>query len=150
MIQDSPIEWLTYLLLVEDSSDDAFFFKRVIRKSGERCEFKHVWDGGAAIELLAQLESGSASSARLPHIIFLDLKMPVMNGFETLEWIRARPALRNLYVVVLSGSDEEADRRKAHELGASDYFVKPITVEILKRSIGLIGEQNATTRPLNR
>ena len=112
------------ILLVEDSEDDAYFFQRALSKSGSQCSLKHVADGGAAVKLLGEaLSNGS----RMPDLVFLDLKMPVMNGFEVLEWIRRQQLSCPPPVIVLSGSDQEADRVRALELGASEFVVKPIT-----------------------
>ena len=64
----------------------------------------------------------------LPHVILLDLKMPRVDGFEFLRWLRTeapRP-LRLLPVIVMSSSDEPRDVRRAYELGVNSYLCKPI------------------------
>ena len=55
----------------------------------------------------------------------LDLKMPKLNGFDVLRWLREQPELRRLIVTVLSSSDESADVNLAYDLGANSYVVKP-------------------------
>jgi CheY-like chemotaxis protein len=120
------------LLLVEDSEDDAYFFQRTVRKSELNCTIRHERDGSRAVEFLNEVIAGSCG---LPDLIFLDLKMPRMNGFEVLEWIRNRCFSNPMPVIVLSGSFEVQDQTRARELGASDYMVKPIRVEGLRRSI---------------
>jgi len=119
------------LLLVEDSEDDAFFFKRTLKKSGVTCELHHVINGAEAIEFLQNAASGEPE--KLPYAIFLDLKMPVLNGFEFLEWKRTQNFSSNIHVIVLSGSDYAPDIERAAGLGASDYLVKPLKVEDLYR-----------------
>ena len=118
------------ILLVEDSEDDAFFFERAFQKSGLACALTHVTDGGQAVKLL---EDAVANPENLPHTIFLDLKMPVRNGFEVLEWMRSQGFPSTLNVVVLSGSDHEADKARATQLGAAAYLVKPVKVGDLQR-----------------
>ncbi|MGV3773525.1 MAG: response regulator [Verrucomicrobiales bacterium] len=120
------------ILLVEDSPDDAFFFKRIIKKAGLRCHLDHISDGRAAIRYLSGRELDP------PALMFLDLKMPIMSGFEVLGWLKGNQSFQNLKIVVLSGSDDQADRVKAAELGASDYLVKPITFEMLKAQLETI------------
>jgi CheY-like chemotaxis protein len=119
------------VLLVEDSPDDAYFFQRALIKSGAQCDLQHVSDGGAAIEFLRRVSNRECKS---PDWVFLDLKMPVLSGFEVLEWIRTQPFAGSLRVVVLSGSDQEADRERAFDLGALDYLVKPVScADLTKR-----------------
>jgi len=118
------------LLLVEDSDDDAFFFERSFANSGVRAGLIRVAHGGEAVDYLLRASQDSADLSRT-HFVFLDLKMPVMNGFEVLKWIKERGIA--IEVIVLSGSDIESDIETARLLGASDYLVKPISSEELKR-----------------
>ena len=60
----------------------------------------------------------------LPDIILLDLKMPKLDGFETLMWIRNQPGVRNTPVIVLTSSDDIKDVNKAYALGANSFLVK--------------------------
>jgi CheY-like chemotaxis protein len=112
------------ILLVEDSEDDSYFFQRALQRSGQPCGLTHVRDGAAAVEALQKALSGES---KLPDLIFLDLKMPVMSGFEVLQWIRAQNIAQAVPVIVLSGSDQQADQTRALRLGAADFLVKPIT-----------------------
>jgi CheY-like chemotaxis protein len=90
-----------------------------------------VTNGAAAISFLRHAaESGTSS---LPAVIFLDLKMPVMNGFEVLEWIDTQPWAGQVPVAVLSGSERQDDRDRAKGLGAREYFVKPLLPLELQR-----------------
>ena|SRR5687768_3779864 len=112
------------VLLVEDSPDDAYFFQRQLGKLPKRYSLHHVSDGQAAVDLIGESYS---KNARLPDAVFLDLKMPVMNGFEVLEWVQEQPFSESLRITVLSGSDQQDDRDRARRLGASSYLVKPVT-----------------------
>jgi CheY-like chemotaxis protein len=118
------------ILLAEDSDDDAFFFERSIKKSGVRCSFARARNGKLAVE---HLQSNAAGQP--VEILFLDLKMPVMSGFEVLEWLRSSNLQRPPKVLVLSGSNDHTDRLRAMELGAADYIVKPITADDLRQRV---------------
>jgi CheY-like chemotaxis protein len=120
------------VLLVEDSADDAFFFQRALGRSGCECQFKHVCDGAAAITLLTEAIS---NEQQRPDVIFLDLKMPVVNGFEVLEWLRQQPLSTRMRVIVLSGSNQRADRDRARDLGAFDYMVKPVSSSAITETL---------------
>ena len=118
------------VVLVEDSDDDAFFFERSFAVAKVRAELVRLADGGAAVEYLERAAVSENFAERF--VIFLDLKLPVLSGFDVLQWIRDRGLA--VEVIVLSGSDLEADITLARQLGASDYLSKPISpVEIRKR-----------------
>lgn len=119
------------LLLVEDTEDDAYFFKRTLRKSGLTCALHHVTDGAEAIDFLRNAQKSDS----LPSVIFLDLKMPVLNGFEVLEWMQSQNFPAPMRVIVLSGSEHQNDKIRAQQLGASSYLVKPIRIDDLNRHL---------------
>src|SRR5262249_50156824 len=121
------------ILLVEDDEDDQFFMKVALDKAGIRDPLQIANDGREAISYLA---GDGAFSDRtlfpLPTIIFLDLKMPYVNGFGVLEWLRTRGnEFSSTPVVVLTSSPEERDQTHAYELGARSYLLKPPTREML-------------------
>jgi two-component system, response regulator len=120
------------ILLAEDSEDDAYFFQRALKKSCLGCSFVRAANGKLAIEFLAEANRNVEDA---PSLLFLDLKMPVMSGFEVLDWIKLARLNFPLKVVVLSGSNDSADRMRAASLGAADYLVKPITADDLKRQV---------------
>ena len=58
--------------------------------------------------------------------MLLDLKLPRMDGFEVLQWVRGQEGIRSLPVVVLTSSDHIQDVNRAYELGANSFLVKPL------------------------
>jgi CheY-like chemotaxis protein len=120
------------LLLVEDSEDDAFLFVWTFDKSGIALEVHHVRNGIEAIDFLREAQNIGC----LPRIILLDLKMPIVNGFEVLAWLQKQTFSPRIPVVVLSGSAQQQDRDRAFLLGADDYLVKPLTAADLHRILG--------------
>jgi CheY-like chemotaxis protein len=127
---------LPVILLVEDSEDDTFFFRRALRRIPEAHQLFHVADGSEALDFLGRKGSFSTpEAAPKPNIIFLDLKLPKFSGFEVLRWIKAHGLGSAFKVVVLSGSDQEADRKLARELGAADYVVKPLQPDYLRSAL---------------
>ncbi len=128
------------ILLVEDSRDDAFFMEYALRKAGITHSLHLAPDGEAALEYLQGTgQYADRAAFPLPTVIFLDLKMPCLNGFEVLAWIRAQPALRHLPVFILTGSSEDRDRARARELGAEGYFVKPPNDAMLREIMEGLG-----------
>ena len=124
----------TKILLVEDSEDDAFFFDLALQKSAWPCQLVHVVDGGQAVDYL----EASGKTETRPEIIFLDLKMPGLTGFDVLQWIAGQNFQPRLNVVVLSGSNQQADIVQARELGAAGYLVKPVSPDELKQRLAAL------------
>lgn len=120
------------ILLVEDNEDDAFFMSQALKDAGITNPLKHVEDGQAAIDYLSGTgKYSNREESPLPMVAFLDLKMPMKGGHEVLAWIRAQPQFEKLVVIVLTSSNEERDLKRAYELGANSYVVKPPTAKQL-------------------
>jgi CheY-like chemotaxis protein len=124
------------ILLAEDSEDDAYFFQRALKKTCRPCRFLRAANGKFAVQMLEKMLGAESENGSGPDLIFLDLKMPVMSGFEVLEWIQANQRNRGLRIIVLSGSNDVADQSRAASLGAAEYLVKPITPQDLENCLG--------------
>jgi CheY-like chemotaxis protein len=131
-----------FVLLVEDSEDDAFFFRWTAGKCSQRCQITHVVDGAAAIRYF---EEALAGRAHIPDVVFLDLKIPEFNGFEVLSWLRDHPFNPPLDVCVLSGSEHQSDVERAKSLGATGYQVKPLALEQLEDQLTRSRGRNSNT-----
>ncbi len=125
------------ILIAEDREDDILLIRRALQKAGVRNPIQIVRNGDEAIAYLkGETKSSSREGCRLPSLLLLDLKMPRMDGFEVLRWIRQQPGLKALRVIVLTSSEDIRDVNLAYELGANSYMVKPMdfdhSVEICK------------------
>jgi CheY-like chemotaxis protein len=113
------------ILLAEDNPDDAFIFEMMFRRAKFPDRLKVVRDGQQAIDWLSgKGEYADREKFPLPDVLSLDLKMPIKNGFEVLEWLRAQNQFRDLPVIILSSSDDSKDLKRAQQLGITKYFVK--------------------------
>src|ERR1044071_1426153 len=120
------------ILLVEDNEDDIFVMRRALRLGNFSNPLQVVTEGQQAVDYLSgarQYENRERHP--LPCIIFLDLKLPYLDGFEILTWIRQQRELDSIVVVVLTSSAETRDQEKAYALGARSYLVKPPAPEAL-------------------
>ena len=125
-----------FVLLVEDSDDDAFFFQRALRKSEAQFDVVRVSNGADAIQFFETCFAASEGRPpRVPDYVFLDLKLPVLSGFEILECLSNRRVLEQLKIAILSGSESVADVRRSAELGVNDYLVKPVPVSTLRERL---------------
>lgn len=122
------------ILVAEDDENDIFLMRRAFERVGIPNPLQIVRNGQEAIDYLA----GTGVYAQrekypLPGLVLLDLKMPWMDGFDVLTWLRARTQFNLLPVVVLTSSKLQADIDKSRQLGVYDYRVKPHGFEDLVR-----------------
>ncbi|HEY3755834.1 MAG TPA: response regulator [Opitutaceae bacterium] len=114
------------ILLVEDSEDDVFFMERALASTAFRGKFSVAKDGQMALDYLEGTGQFADRKAHpIPSLVLLDLKLPHVLGLDVLKWIRLRPELQNLPVIVLTSSGERSDLDRAYRLGANAFMVKP-------------------------
>jgi CheY-like chemotaxis protein len=114
-------------LLVEDDPAHILLFQRALRKAAMPNPLQIVSTGEAAV---AYLNGEGIYSDRLqyplPHLVWLDLNLPCLSGFEVLEWLKQQPALQWITIIIVSSSENTSDVEQAKALGASAYLIKPI------------------------
>jgi len=114
------------ILVADDDQNDAFLLKRAFVRAGINTPMNFVEDGEQAVSYLeGRAPFADRQAFPLPNLVLMDLKMPRMDGFEVLRWVRRQPVLRRLPVLVFSSSADHRDVDLAYELGASGYAVKP-------------------------
>lgn len=111
------------VLLVEDDRDEIDVALRALGRSGIAAKVEIARDGHEALESLG-LEPDDAEPVPTPDVVFLDLRMPRVDGFEVLRRVRADPRTADLPVVVLSRSDRVEDVKRSYALGANSVLVK--------------------------
>jgi CheY-like chemotaxis protein len=125
------------ILVAEDDPTDAYFFQRAFRRAGLPVVLHFVRDGQEVIDYLNGTGSFADRTAYpLPQLVLLDLKMPRLDGFDVLEWVREQPGFSSMQVVIFSSSDEAKDINKAYGLGANWYLVKPHSMDELTALVG--------------
>src|SRR5688572_29057247 len=114
------------ILLVDDNENDALLMQHAFRRAGITNTLMRARDGEEAIDYLAG--TGAFADRQrypFPALVLLDLKMPRVDGFEVLRWIRSQMTMKRLPVTVLTSSDQQWDIDRAHELGVTSYLQKP-------------------------
>jgi CheY-like chemotaxis protein len=115
------------ILVAEDTETDFYLLERSFREYNPALELTRVCDGVEAIEYLAgQNHFSNRAAFPFPHLLLLDVQMPKKDGFAVLQWIRHQQFLRGLPVVMFSSSGQRQDVRRAYDLGATSYIVKPM------------------------
>jgi two-component system response regulator len=118
----------TTIFLVEDNDDDAELATRAFRKAN--ATLVRARDGVDALDYLFATGKYAARDVQdLPTVALLDLKMPRLGGLEVLKSIRADVRTRHLPVVILTSSNEDADRQNAYDLFANSYVLKPVNYD---------------------
>jgi len=115
-----------YLLLLEDDPNDTALLRSAFQKLGFGQWFRSVLDGREGADYLeGKGPYGNREHHPIPDLIILDLKMPRMNGFEFLSWLRAHPTLSETAVVILTSSEDPRDIERARQYRIVSYLVKP-------------------------
>ena len=119
---------LESLLIVEDEQDHANLIINVLQKEGKIAnDILWVKNGQEAIDYFLKCkEHNSNNISPFPALVLLDVKMPLLNGFEVLEWIKSNENYKHIPVIMLTTSGNSEDAQKALKLGANDYIVKPV------------------------
>lgn len=124
------------ILIVEDDPADAYFLEKAFDRILANCAIHRACDGE---EAKAYLQGSGVYSDRrtypLPSVILLDLRMPRMNGFEFLTWLRQEADLKIIPAVVYSSSDNPADVRKAYEVGANSFLHKRLSMNSVQETM---------------
>ncbi len=124
------------ILLIEDSDDDAFLLQTALNREGIRSPVQWVKDGAQAVSYLkAEGSYADRAAFPFPNLIFTDLKMPQLDGFGVLQWLKQHPECSLLPVMVFSSSSDEGDIERAYRLGANAYVVKPGSLDKLQKTM---------------
>lgn len=118
------------IFLAEDDPDDREFFKEALEQLNYDTELTFSNNG---VELMSHLEVLVQHPP--PHVIFLDLNMPMKNGFQCLEEIRNTPKLRDIPVVIFSTTGDIDSVDKTYNQGANYYICKPNSFQLLVKAI---------------
>lgn len=119
------------ILVAEDNDDDYTLLRRALRVAGVENPVLRFRDGAEVVRFLESVPAPEIGPVRpQPWLMFVDITMPIMNGFELLDWCARRRSGPRLRPVVLSGSFRPEDMDRARRLGAADYLVKPLSAAV--------------------
>ena len=132
MIGDCPAELKTLMpdqgviLLAEDREDDILLIRKAFEKGNLLNPMQIVRNGEEVVAYLkGEGKFANRAEYPLPALLIVDLKMPLMDGFEVIQWVRQQPSLAAMRIVVLTSSTEIKDVNVAYNLGANSFLVKP-------------------------
>lgn len=123
------------IMLVDDDKIFNFLSEKTITSLGLANEVHFATNGKQALELLEDYRAGKIAR---PDIIFLDLNMPIMNGYQFIEAFANMelPDKHKITIVVLSSSADPNDVARTKQMGIRHYFSKPLSKDEIKKLIG--------------
>ena len=128
------------ILMVEDNPDDEQLTLRAFAKNHLTNKIHVVRDGQEALDyIFCKGKYADRNIADHPHVILLDIKLPLIDGIEVLRRIKADERTRTIPVVMLTSSHEERDLVETYRLGVNSYIVKPVDFEQFTDSARSLG-----------
>jgi CheY-like chemotaxis protein len=112
------------ILLVEDNPNDVFLIQEALNRCKHRVYLGIAYDGEEALSYLRH--EGVYASTPNPDLILMDLNLPRISGWEVLEAVKGDFRIRRIPVVLVSTAWSEWNNRRAHEMNAEGYLVKPL------------------------
>lgn len=120
------------ILHADDDENDVIFLNYAFKQANIPTRLLSVSDGQQVVDYLSgQGNYANRAQHPFPALVLLDLKMPRMNGLQTLSWIRARPAFQPLIVILFTASANQTDIEQAYRLGANSFIIKPAGMDRL-------------------
>lgn len=140
------------ILLAEDNHDDEVLTVRALNKRLNDVNVVVARNGVEVMDYLCGTGPYQGrDTTKLPKVLLLDLKMPMMDGLATLKRVRATAHTRFLPVVILTSSDEQRDQIESYRLGANSYVRKPVRYDQFIEAAARLGtywlEINETPPP---
>lgn len=128
------------ILLVEDNEDDIDLALRAFQKSRMANEIIVARNGQEGLDyLFGEGRHVGRDTRIMPDVVLLDLKLPLVDGLETLRRIRSDPRTKRQPVVILTSSNEETDILRSYDLGANSFLRKPVDFIEFVESVRQLG-----------
>lgn len=112
------------VIIVDDEEDDTVLLTRNLRAAGIKNPVLQFRNGGDVFLYLKKFCEGGHKTSPLPAVMFLDVNMQGLSGFDVLAWARQQPALERMKIFMHSGANELWDAQISAKLGADDYLEK--------------------------
>ena len=133
------------ILMIEDNSDDEALLLRQLKRAKLERHIRVIHDGGKALEYLMDERFKCEDLAA----IFLDLRLPTIDGLRILEAIKSEGRLQNVPVVIMTSSNSPEELEKCRELGVSSYINKPVTFSSFAKAFADTFQDRRVSNPVD-
>ena len=127
------------ILLAEDDLGHARLIEKNLRRANIMNEIITVCDGETALNYLAAQSERNAGESSLPLLVLLDLNLPVMDGYQVLQRMKADERTKRIPVIVLTTTDDPREVTRCYDLGCNVYITKPVDYEHFSDAIRQLG-----------
>lgn len=128
------------IVVVEDSPHDAELMVRSLKKNRLANSLIVLEDGEQALDyIFCRGQYAERDSLESPRVVFLDLKLPKVDGLEVLKQLKSNEQTRKIPVIIVTSSKEDPDIATAYDLGANSYVVKPIDFDSFVEKMNQLG-----------
>jgi CheY-like chemotaxis protein len=127
------------ILIADDDAGHARLIEKNLQRAGLHNSVQRFENGQDILDFLFRRGAGPKRVADSPYLLLLDIRMPKVDGVEVLRQIKADPELRKLPVSMLTTTDDPREVARCHELGCSNYIVKPVDYEKFSEAINQLG-----------
>jgi two-component system, response regulator len=135
-MNSTPVE----ILLIEDNPSDIKLTLKALQKHNLANKVTVLKDGAEALDFIyAEGKYAGRNNREMPKVIFLDLKLPLVDGIEVLRKLKSEKITKKIPIVVLTSSKESKDIDECYKLGVNSYVVKPLDFEKFLESVSNIG-----------
>lgn len=127
------------ILLAEDDKGHARLIEKNLRRSNITNDIHIVEDGQKALDFLFGEGTFAGHPPKTPLLVLLDLNMPVVDGYEVLQRMKADPRTQRVPVVILTTTDDKREVERCYELGCNVYVTKPVEYDEFAEAIRKLG-----------
>jgi CheY-like chemotaxis protein len=127
------------ILIADDDDGHARLIEKNLQRAGLHNPVLRFQDGQDILDFLFRRGAGPKREPGAPYLLLLDIRMPKVDGIEALQQIKADPELRRLPVTMLTTTDDPREVARCHDLGCSNYIVKPVDYEKLSEAVKQFG-----------